>query len=319
MLIRFWGTRGSLPAPLGYRAVRAKIRDALIASRNQPSDTAEAVDTFIDQRLPFSVSGTFGGNTSCVELVTGGDEYVLCDLGTGVREFGNSVLAKYGPGKHHRFNVFMSHLHWDHVMGFPFFTPSYIPGNEIRIYGCHKIIREALERQQSSPGFPVDFKTLGATIEFVEMEPDRTYDVAGLSVRPFLQNHGGDSYGFRFSNADKTVVYSTDSEHKFDMLDETYLFIDHFRDADVLIFDAMYSLADQISVKEDWGHSSNMVAVELALLAGVKHLVMFHHEPIYDDRMLEKILGETRRYAEISRPGHELTISSAYDGLELVV
>jgi len=318
MLIRFWGTRGSLPAPLDYRAVRAKIRDALIAARNQSLDTAEAVDAFIDQRLPFSVSGTFGGNTSCVELVTGGDEYVLCDLGSGVREFGNRLLAKYGPGKHHRFNVFMSHLHWDHVMGFPFFTPSYIPGNVIRIHGCHQVIREALQRQQSSPGFPVDFKMLGATIEFVEMEPGRTYDVAGLSVRPFLQNHGGDSYGYRFSGAGKTVVYSTDSEHKFDVLEDCP-FIEYFHDADVLIFDAMYSLADQISVKEDWGHSSNMVGVELALTAGARHLVMFHHEPIHDDRTLEKILGETRRYADIVRPGHELTITSAYDGLEIVV
>jgi ribonuclease BN (tRNA processing enzyme) len=87
----------------------------------------------------------------------------------------------------------------------------------------------------------------------------------------------------------------------------------------VLIFDAMYSLADQISVKEDWGHSSNIVAVELAQLAGVKHLVMFHHEPIYDDRMIERILGETRRYDELSRSGEELTITSAYDGLEIAV
>jgi phosphoribosyl 1,2-cyclic phosphodiesterase len=319
MLIRFWGTRGSLPAPLNYRAVRAKVRDALLAARERcPKDPA-AVDAFIEQDLPFSVAGTYGGNTSCVELVTGDDEFVLCDLGSGVREFGNNLLARYGPARKHRFNIFMSHLHWDHIMGFPFFTPAFIPGNVIRIHGCHEVMREAFVRQESDPCFPVDFRNLAATIEFVELKPGQTYHIDGLSVRPILQNHASDSFGYRFEKGGKSIVYSTDCEHKYEVLDESYPFVQFFRDADVLIFDAMYSLADQISVKEDWGHSSNIVAVELAQLAGVKHLVMFHHEPIYDDRMIERILGETRRYDELSRTGDGLTITSAYDGLEIAV
>jgi phosphoribosyl 1,2-cyclic phosphodiesterase len=320
MLIRFWGSRGSLPSPLNYRAVRAKILEAILASRGQSIESAEAVEKFIDT-LPFAVRGTYGGNTSCTEIVTGGDEYVLCDMGTGSREFGNSVLAKFGPAKKNRFNIFMSHLHWDHVMGFPFFTPSYIPGNVIRIHGCHKAMRETFARQQSNPSFPVDFKTLGATIEFVELEPGRIYEIDGLSVQTIAQRHGGDSYGYRFSKDGKTMVYSTDSEHKFETLDENYPFVEFFRNADLLVFDAQYSLADQISVKEDWGHSSNMIGVELAQLAGVKQLVMYHHEPVNDDRMLDKILAETRRYEEISRPeqARKLIVTSAYDGLEITL
>jgi phosphoribosyl 1,2-cyclic phosphodiesterase len=319
MLIRFWGSRGSLPSPLNYRAVRTKIRAAILAARDHQLDGDEAIDAFIDETLPFSIRGTYGGNTSCTEIVTGGDEYVLCDVGSGAREFGNSVLAKFGPAKKNRFNIFMSHLHWDHVMGFPFFTPSYIPGNVIRIHGCHKNMREAFERQQTNPSFPVDFRTLGATIEFVELEPDRPYEIDGLSVRAIAQRHGGDSYGYRFSKDGKTMVYSTDSEHKYDALDDSYAFIEFFRNADLLIFDAQYSLADQVSVKEDWGHSSNMIAVELAQLAGVKHLVMYHHEPVNDDQALEKIVAETRRYEEISRSPQKpaLIVTSAYDGLEI--
>ncbi len=288
MLIRFWGTQGSLPAPLNYLAVRKKIHEALMAARGHKLDTAEAIDQFIDRTLPFSVHGTYGGNTSCVEIVTGGDEYVLCDMGTGAREFGNTVLAKHGPKRKNHFNLFMSHLHWDHIMGFPFFTPAYIPGNVVRIHGCHKGMREAFQRQQSHPSFPVDFKTLGATIEFVKLEPDRTYEIDGLSVQAIAQNHSGDSYGYRFTKDGRTVVYSTDSEHKYEALDDSYPFIDFFRNADLLIFDAQYSLAEQISIKEDWGHSSNMVGVELAQRAGVKHLVMYHHEPVNDDQMLEQ-------------------------------
>jgi anti-anti-sigma factor len=319
MRIHFWGSRGSLPAPVAGAAVRGKIRDALLASRGRDLVTDEAIDSFIDRELPFSSRSTYGGNTACVELVTGGDEYVLCDLGTGLREFGRQILAEHGPQRKHCYNVFLSHLHWDHVMGFPFFAPAYIPGNVIRIHGCHKSMRDALRHQHQEPGFPVDFESLGATIEFVELEPGRTHQVAGLSVLPIRQFHAGDSYGYRFSRGEKAIVYSTDCEHKYSTLDGSYPFVHFYRNADVLIFDAMYSLADTVSVREDWGHSNNIVAVELAQAAQVKRLVLFHHEPACDDRMIEAVFGETVRFEEISRDGHKVEVIAAYDGLDLIV
>ena len=318
MRVRFWGTRGSLPAPINATTVRAKLREALLKASGLSFPDAAAADGFIDRELPFAVGGTFGGNSSCVEL-EGGGEYVICDLGSGVRELGIRVLQQHGPARKQVFNVFLSHVHWDHIMGFPFFTPAYIPGNTVRIHGCHQVLRQAFERQQSDPCFPVHLSALGAKIEFVLLQPGQTYDVAGFQVRPIMQHHHGDSYGYRFTQGGKTVVYSTDCEHKFETLDPSYPFVEFFRAADLLIFDAMYSLADQISLKEDWGHSSNMVAVELAQMAGVRHLVMYHHEPAYDDRMIATILSETRRYEEISRDGAALTVSSAYDGLEIEV
>ena len=113
------------------------------------------------------------------------------------------------------------------------------------------------------------------------------------------------------------VVYSTDSEHKLDDPEETSGFVEFFRNADVVIFDAMYSLADAVSVKADWGHSSNVVGVELCQLANVKHLCMFHHEPAYDDMAIARVLADTRRFEEITRSGAAMRISSAYDGMEI--
>jgi anti-anti-sigma factor len=317
--VHFWGTRGSLPAPLRERAVRGKIRDALLAARGRTLDTPEEIDTFIDHALPFSVRGTFGGNTSCVEIITGGDEYLLCDLGTGVREFGNRVLAEHGRGEKHCFNIFLSHPHWDHIMGFPFFAPAYIPGNRIRVYGCHNVLNEVLHTQHSAPFFPVDFRTLASTIEFIVLDPGRTYEVAGLSVTSIKQFHTGDSFGYRFSRGGKAIVYSTDCEHKYTSLDESYPFVEFYRNADLLIFDAMYSLGDSVSIKEDWGHSSNVVAVELAHAARAKRLVLFHHEPVLNDRMIEGVLADTVRFEWISRRGDKVEVISAYDGLDLTV
>jgi phosphoribosyl 1,2-cyclic phosphodiesterase len=243
---------------------------------------------------------------------------VLCDLGSGARVLGNNVLATGGPSGH-RFHVFMSHLHWDHIMGFPFFMPAYLPGNHVRIYGCHDSLEEAFRRQNAAPSFPVDFSRMGARIEFIRLEPERDYDIAGLRVRAKRQHHGGDSYGYRLEHDGKVVVYSTDSEHKQDDPEEVKAFVEFFREADLVIFDAQYSLADAISVKEDWGHSSNVVGVEMCQLARAQRLCLYHHEPIFDDERIATLLAETRRLEEITRGDHRVEIQAAYDGLEITL
>jgi phosphoribosyl 1,2-cyclic phosphodiesterase len=319
MRIRFWGTRGSLPVGMTASAVRQKIVSALSAARGQPVDTPEAIARFVDHDLAFALAGTFGGNTACVEVRTGGREHVLFDMGSGARLFGNHVLARDGARTPNTFHVFMSHVHWDHIMGFPFFMPAYLPGNHIRIYGGHAVLEEAFRRQNAAPSFPVDFSRLEADVEFINLEPDRDYQVAGLSVRAKRQRHSGDSYGYRVEHEGKAVVYSTDSEHKMDDPAEAAGFVEFFREADLVIFDAMYSLADAVSVKEDWGHSSNVVGVELCQMARAKHLCLFHHEPVLDDLMIAQILRETQRLEEITRGGERLEVSAAYDGMEITL
>jgi phosphoribosyl 1,2-cyclic phosphodiesterase len=322
MRVRFWGTRGSLPVALGAAEVRRKVAESLLQAQGRSFANLAEAEAWA-ATLPFATAQTYGGNSSCVELELQppgkeSHEYVLCDLGSGVRPFGNGVLARHGAKTPNTFHVFMSHLHWDHIMGFPFFTPAYIPGNHIRIYGCHAHLEAAFRRQQDPPSFPVDFDYLGARIEFVPLHPGQRYDIAGLRVTPKLQLHAGDSYGYRFEREGKVLVYSTDSEHKLDSVEETESFVRFFFGADLVIFDAMYSLADAISVKEDWGHSSNMVGVELCQLAGARRLALFHHEPMFKDERIAGIEAETRRLEALTRQeAPQLEICAAYDGLEI--
>ena len=319
MLIRFWGTRGSLPVALTTRALQAKLVLALVAASGKKLDTQQKAWRFIENELEFSVSHTFGGHSPCVQIDCGGEEYVLCDLGSGARPLGNTVIATRGAQTPAVYHVFMSHVHWDHIMGFPLFSPAYIPGNRIRIYGCHDALEAAFRRQHGAPSFPVEFDQLAAQIEFIRLEPDRRYDVAGLNVRAMLQAHSGDSYGYRFEHGGKSVVYSTDSEHKLEDQKLTNAFVDFFRNADLVIFDAMYALADAVSVKADWGHSSNIVGVELCQTAGARRLCLFHHEPMYSDNRIYKVWRDTRRLEELTRTGAPLEVLAAYDGLEVTL
>ncbi len=324
MRVHFWGTRGSLPIALTAPEVEAKVAAALLAADGRRFTDLAAARAFAAM-LPFEVARTFGGHSSCVEIElhapdSGSHDYLLCDLGSGARPFGGAVIARHGATTPNIFHVFMSHMHWDHIMGFPLFTPAYIPGNLIRIYGCHQELEAAFRAQHGAPSFPVDFAQLGARIEFVTLAPDVPVTVAGLEVLPKKQIHAGDSYGYRFTHGGKVFVYSTDSEHKLDDPDVTDGFIDFFRDADLVAFDAMYSFADAISVKEDWGHSSNVVGVELCQLANAKRLALFHHEPIHDDQRLVAIEAETRRFEEITRvDAAPLEVFVAYDGLDVVL
>jgi phosphoribosyl 1,2-cyclic phosphodiesterase len=315
MKIVFWGTRGSLPVALSTAEVREKLVVALIRAAGRDLGTPEAARAFVDSELSFPDSSTFGGDSSCVQVDGGDGHYLLCDMGSGARDFAVQAIARHGPGSPQTYHVLMSHLHWDHIMGFPFFTPAYIPGNRIRIYGCHAELEEAFRRQHAAPSFPLDFSVLRATIEFVALAPDQTHDIAGFKVTPTKQHHGGDSYGYRLEKAGKTIVYTTDAEHKLDAPAVVERFVAFLKNADLVVFDAMYSLADTMSIKEDWGHSSNVVGLELCQLARARHLVLFHHEPVFDDHRIHQIHQETIRLEEITRQDHRVTVTAAYDGL----
>ncbi len=316
MQIRFWGTRGSIPVAANRRMLREKAKRALRLAEGRRFEKESDLERFLDESFDSSIGYGFGGDSSCVQIEAGG-EYMVCDMGSGLRRLGQKLMAEFGRNERHVYHFFMSHVHWDHIMGFPFFTPAYIPGNTIHIYGGHEIsvLEDAFRRQQSTPCFPIDWEQLGADISFTHLDVDGSHEINGFQVKLLRQAHHGASFGYRFEKGGKALVYSTDAEYKHENENESRAVEDFFRNADLVIFDAMYSLADTVTIKEDWGHSSNLVGVDLCLRAKVRHFCMFHHEPAYDDAKLDTIFRETKRYEEIVRENHALKISSAYDDL----
>lgn len=319
MRVYFWGTRGSLPASITSGAIKAKIVKAIRASRARPLETDEAIEDFVRNELPFPVRASYGGNTACVELRSA-DEYVLCDAGTGLRDFASAYMKAKAGGQQNLptvFHLLMSHPHWDHLQGFPFFTPAYLPGHRIHIYGGHADLESIFVRQQSEPCFPVPLAAMRADIRFHTLETGSEYDIAGMKVTCIRQNHPGDSYGYRFQKDGRIVVYSTDSEHKDSGREEHDRFLAFFSDADLLIFDAQYSFLDAVDAKENWGHSSNLLGVEMAVAAGVRRLCLFHNEHTFDDDALDRFLEDTRAYLKILDGSSRLKIDLASDGLDI--
>ncbi|MET0268988.1 MAG: MBL fold metallo-hydrolase, partial [Sphingomonas sp.] len=256
MLVRFWGTRGSLPVAMRPPAVADKVARALLAASGRSFDTLADARAFADD-LPFPVSGTYGGATACVEIAEAGEAFMVCDLGSGLREFGLDAMRRVAAGHAPVFHIFLSHLHWDHIMGFPFFAPAFVPHARIVIHSGHADAETALRRQMEEISFPVAFDWLAADIRFVTLAPDVVHEVDGVQVELIVQNHSHDSYGYRFTKGRRSLCYSTDSEHKLEDRDAWDRFVTFFRYADLVVFDTMYSLADSVTMKADWGHSSN--------------------------------------------------------------
>jgi phosphoribosyl 1,2-cyclic phosphodiesterase len=318
MQVRFWGTRGSLPASLNTARIREKVSLALRKGIQKGLRSEADVEAFMDEELPFWTRGTYGTNTPCVELRDGKD-FLLCDAGSGLRDFGQHTLKEHGPPFAETFHILLSHLHWDHLQGFPFFVPAFVPGCRIVFYGCHPGMEEAFSIQQSPPFFPVSLRDLRAKIEFATLTPGRSYDIAGFRVRAKEQHHPGTSYGYRMEKAGRVVVYSTDSEHNCTNEDADLPFVDFIRDADLLIFDAQYTFVDACTVKEEWGHSNNLIGVEMAKRAGVKHLCLYHMEPVSSDQDLDRYLENTRKLATLLTEGSPPQVSIAWDGMVIEV
>jgi phosphoribosyl 1,2-cyclic phosphodiesterase len=239
----------------------------------------------------------YGGNTACVEVQVAGHIFIL-DGGTGLRRFGTYAI-KNEPFKH--FHIFLSHLHWDHIQGIPFFTPAFIPGNKVTFYGERKgdqSLKSILEAQMHSPNFPVPLSIMQADINFIEVNSrDLLYFDHSVEVRTTPMNHPNGCIGVRINYQGHSVVYNTDTEHDpSGNIDQNV--VDLAKGADLLIYDSMYTEEEYYAGRIGWGHSTYNEALRVAQAAGVKKLLFYHHDPEHNDDFLDQQLLRTRALAK---------------------
>lgn len=253
----------------------------------------------------------YGGNTSCVEMQVDG-KHLIFDGGTGLHVLGQSLLSKMPIEAY----IFFTHSHWDHMQGFPFFTPGFIKGNTFHIYGAiapdGSTIEQRLNDQMLHPNFPVPLQIMQANLDFYNVIPGQTIRIGDIIIETAPLNHPGEAVGYRVSWRGGTAVYVTDTEHYPDRLDENVLRL--ARDANILIYDSTYTDEEYYSPtrpKIGWGHSTWQEAVKVAKAANVKTLVIFHHDPAHDDDFLDRVGEQARqRFANaiMAREGMELQV-----------
>ena len=283
MRVSFWGTRGSIPKP-GPSTVR------------------------------------FGGNTSCVEARSASGNMVILDCGTGAHELGQ-VLVESGP-QPLRGHILITHTHWDHIQGIPFFEPLFVPGNEWDIYaprGLVSSLRESLAGQMQYTYFPVTLEELGATIRYHDLV-EGVFDIGDIKVRTRYMNHPALTLGYRLEADGVSVVYACDHEpHSRQyalgtgtMSEQDRRHIDFIRGADLVIHDAQYT-ATEYANKIGWGHTPVDCAVDMCRTAGVRRLALTHHDPLRDDDSVDHVCEDVR--TGLPRAERPLEVFAAAEGM----
>jgi diguanylate cyclase (GGDEF)-like protein len=280
MYVRFWGTRGSIPTP-GHR------------------------------------TAVFGGNTSCVELRASDGTTLVLDCGTGIRVLGLDMLRRSGP---HRIHLLIGHTHWDHIQGFPFFTPAFLPSTEMNIYGSgafQRSLEDSLSGQMQYSYFPVKLQDLASRMHYTELE-EGFFRIGDILVETQYLNHTAPTIAYRITCDGATVAYVTDHEPFWNSPGPVFhhpgdqRHIEFLRGADLVIHDAQYT-SEEYRTKWGWGHSPADYVTDVMIAAGVARLALFHHDPTHDDDMIKR-MEETQR-ARAASAGATLDVFAGAEGM----
>jgi len=314
--VKFWGVRGSIPTPLSSDQLNAKLFQALSGAGGVNLGNPAEVQAYL-AGLPPNVRSVVGGNTTCVEVDTGGDTIII-DGGSGIRPLGFNMMSREfgrGQGVAH---IFLTHAHWDHLQGLPFFPPAYVPGNRLIFYAVNNNPQTYLEHQQVAPiYFPIPPNAMSADKEFVQLREGEAVTIGHTVVTNLSLYHPGTAYAYRFDDGESVFVFASDGEYK--SLTDAHLrrYISFFSGADALVFDAQYSLRDVFLSKADWGHSSAIIGVDIAERALAKKLVTFHHDPTHTDEQIYAIAEAARDYALVNQTQPDTEVIVGTEGLEL--
>jgi phosphoribosyl 1,2-cyclic phosphodiesterase len=233
-----------------------------------------------------------GGNTSCVVIQRDGEAPIICDIGTGLRFYGLDLDADLFNG-----TILVSHLHWDHVQGLPFFPQLLRPGSKATVYGppeADQSFGEAFSGLVRPPYFPVTLDTFGGDVDFVDVH-DTTFSVGSATVTARPVPHAGRTNGYRIEWPDFTVAYIPDHQEPVDGTSVADSVLDLAADADLLIHDAQFT-PELLAARVDWGHCTTRYACTVAEKSGAKQIALFHHDPLHDDDMVDALEAEAQQW-----------------------
>jgi phosphoribosyl 1,2-cyclic phosphodiesterase len=311
--VRFWGVRGSIPTPTLPSQIRNKI--ASVVQRIRPSDLVSTAsrERFL-ANLPPWLFGTYGGNSACIEARLSDNSCLILDGGSGIRELSTFILKE--PKQVTEFHIFITHFHYDHLQGMPFFAPLYNPNVTVTFYSPVSGFEQIVKNHMKPPYFPVTMEmAMGSNYRFVELD-ETPVRIGGGTVTWRRHKHPGGAVAYRIEENGRAFIFSTDTELEPSDDEKTPANRGFYGNVDMIILDSQYTLGEAIE-KYDWGHTAFSRAVEFVNVWNINSLYLYHHDPGYDDHRLYKNLQSAQWYARNNLGNTDLEIYLSEEGLEV--
>ena len=324
LVVKFWGVRGSLPAsplPVDWRLHFQKLMKDFLSKGN--SELSE-VDKYMNS-MPLPLIGGYGAATTCIE-VNSHKNRIIIDGGSGIRSFSEKVMTGQAGSVKGPFHIFMTHFHWDHLMGLPFFAPHFIPKTEIHYYGCQSDLEKMIRGVFKKPYFPVPFETLPSNVHFHILEPRKKFVMNDMEITPYQLDHPDPCWGYKIV-CDKSVYsHCVDTEGTRVSKEELGLDLPLYQNIDLMYFDAQYTFPE-LAEKANWGHSAAQIGLDLAFREGIKNILFAHHDPGATISQIQDLKKQTEEYyqwriehaKDSSEQVTEFKWDFVHEGLELKI
>jgi len=291
--VKFWGVRGSIPSGESPEQWEQHIRFLLNRFFKEGYSKKDDIDSFLDG-LPQQMLGGFGVDTSCVE-VQGDRCSLLIDGGSGLRRYGQEITPLLKGGEEH--HILLTHFHWDHLLGIPFFAPIFRPDQTIHLYAVQDDLEQHIRMKFSKPFFPVSFEMLSSKIVFHKLKPREPHSIDEFLVTPYLLDHPDPCWGFRIEKDGLVYAHCVDTEGTRVSREEMGLDLPLYQNVDLMYFDAQYTLPELVE-KANWGHSAAQIGIDIAMREGIRYVVFGHHDPGATIKNIFDIKKQTRDYHE---------------------
>lgn len=320
--IKFWGTRGSLPsAPLpseNYYHLESVLRGFFAAGYRE----AMQIPKFLgEEELP--VIGGYGSATQCIE-VDSPRAQIIIDGGSGIKDLASKIMSGGGGRVKGPFHIFMTHFHWDHIIGLPFFPAHFTPGVHIHYYAVQTDLEKHIRQVFERPYFPVEFEKLSAKIHFHIIEPRKPLQIDDMTITPYRLDHPDECWGFKIKSGNNVYAHCVDTEATRVSREELGEDLPLYQGVDLMYFDAQYTLPE-LSEKANWGHSAAQVGLDIAMREGIQQVYFGHHDPNASIQHIKELKRQTQDYYNWrkSHPSEmgpvEVKWDFAYDGLEVTL